>query len=71
MRRSRMTFRTLSDRTTANMSDLQVDWKSLTLIFSNILEGKGQASISSLHNPYFPKGAFADDSKEAEMIEVD
>jgi hypothetical protein len=41
-----------------------------TFIFSDILEGEGQVRVLSLNNSDLAKGTSADDSQEAEMIQV-
>lgn len=62
-----MMFRTLSDRTTVpydQRSSCRVNSLLLpTLIFSNVLQRKGQASILALYYPHLAKGTFADNSE--------
>jgi hypothetical protein len=43
---------------------------TLTFIFSYVLERKCEARVLSLDNAHFSKGALADDSQEAEVVEV-
>lgn len=42
----------------------------LTFIFTDIFEGKGQVRVLSLNNSHLSKGTSADDSQQAEMIQV-
>lgn len=42
-----------------------------TLILPNILEGKRQARVFALDYADFAEGAFADDAKESEVVQVD
>jgi alpha-acetolactate decarboxylase len=42
----------------------------LTFIFTDIFEGKGQVRILPLNNSHLSKGTSADDSQQAEMIQV-
>lgn len=41
-----------------------------TFIFSYVLERKGEAGVFALDNAHFAKGSFADDSQQAEVVEV-
>lgn len=41
-----------------------------TFIFSYVLERKGKACILALDDAHFAKGALADDSQQAEMVQV-
>jgi len=60
----------LSLRVSAGKEEKECGVVGQTLIFANVLEGKGQAGVSSLDDADLAKGAFADDSKKAEVIEV-
>ncbi len=42
----------------------------LTFIFAYVLERKCQASVLSLDDADLPKGSFANDSQQTEVIEV-
>lgn len=44
---------------------------SLTFIFPDVFQGKGQARILALHNPYLPERTFPHHSQEPKMVEVD
>ena len=69
-------FRTLSDRTTSVLSiSLLLSIVFLpkflpTFIFPYVFQSKGQAGILPLDYSHFAESAFADHSKEAEMVEV-
>jgi hypothetical protein len=45
-------------------------FRSHNFIFSDIFKSKGKIRVLSLDNSYLSKGTSADDSQEAEMIEV-
>jgi len=82
IRRSRMMFRTLSDRTTAGKGKRQHEGADRpvhgvrgargghTFILSDVLEGKRQSGIFPLDNSYFAESAAADDTKQSEVVEV-
>lgn len=76
MRRSRMIFRTLSDRTTVTQRQrffsllANVSGCRQTFIFPYVLERKGEASIFALNDAHFAKGALADDAQQPEVVEV-
>lgn len=65
--RSRMIFRTLSDRTTgarmSRFSPILLAVQLLTLIFAYILQRKRQASVFALDNADLPESALANDSQ--------
>jgi hypothetical protein len=69
-------FRTLSDRITVaiRVSEARAgekgEWRRRTLIFANILQSEGQASVLPLDDADLPKCAFPDDPQQAKMIEV-
>ena len=78
-----MILRTLSDRTTVTRRQRQtpVGWRwregwragsggRLTLILSDVLEGKGQAGVLALDDADLAKGSLADDTQQAKVIEV-
>lgn len=44
---------------------------ALTLILSDVLEGKGQAGILSLDDADLAEGALADYTQQPEVVEVD
>lgn len=67
-------FRTLSDRITVaaggQRGRASAERIRRTLIFADILQSKGQASVLPLDDADLPKGTFSDDPQQAEMIEV-
>ena len=72
MRRSRMMFRTLSDRTTGKAVSMTA-WTgnpARTFIFADVLESKGIAGILAFDDADFAKGALANHTKESEMVQV-
>ena len=77
MRRSRMIFRTLSDRTTVAHVSCPFDSVSIfqqcthTFIFAYVLQSKRQVRIFPFHDSYFAKCALPDDSEQFEMVEID
>ena len=75
MRRSRMIFRTLSDRTTVTQRQHGPSLAARrrcrqTFIFSYILERKGEAGVLALDNAHLAKGALADNAQQPEVVEV-
>jgi hypothetical protein len=74
--RSRIIFRTLSERTTVT----SVSYSSLntvalklrhTFLFADIFQGKRKACVLPFNDPHFSKCALSNDTQEPEMIEVD
>lgn len=41
-----------------------------TLIFANVFQGERESRVLSLDDPNLAKGTAADDSKQAEVVEV-
>jgi hypothetical protein len=50
--------------------DVSHAFGSYDFIFTDIFEGKGQVRILPLNNSHLSKGTSADDSQQAEMIQV-
>lgn len=42
----------------------------LTLIFADVFESKGQASVLSLYNADLAKGALANDTEQSKVVEA-
>jgi hypothetical protein len=51
--------------------DILDTFRTKNLILSDVLEGKRQAGILAFHDSHFPECAFADNSQQTEVIEVD
>lgn len=84
MRRSRMILRTLSDRTTVTRRQRQapVEWRwrdgwpsgrvggGLTLVLSDVLEGKRQTGVFALDDANLAEGSLADDTQQPKVVEI-
>lgn len=74
MRRSRMIFRTLSDRTTARIvTTCRLCWElgGNTLVLPNVLESKRRAGILPLDDANLAERALSHDPQQPEVIKVD
>ena len=74
-----MMFRTLSVRTTEKKLANESVWKTLvvystprlTLILTDIFQGKCQSRVFPFDNTNFAEGTFSDHSEETELVKVD